>query len=127
MVGVVVVRGRSMLPTLRDGDRLLVRYGAYARTGDVVVARLRDGTVVVKRAPSGDDARANRLVAAQRQRGGGRRDSRALGVVPTTTCWRSSPLAVVAAAPAPVTRCDPHLPETTRTGQVPCGSIADRG
>ena len=39
-----------MLPGLRDGDRLLTRYGALPQPGDVVVARFRDGTVVVKRA-----------------------------------------------------------------------------
>ena len=39
-----------MLPTLRPGDRLLVRYGAPVRAGGVVVARFADGTVVVKRA-----------------------------------------------------------------------------
>jgi phage repressor protein C with HTH and peptisase S24 domain len=36
----VSVRGDSMLPTLRDGDACLVRWGAPARLGDVVVARL---------------------------------------------------------------------------------------
>ncbi len=39
-----------MLPTLRDGDRLLVRYGAHVRPGDLVVARFPDGTLAVKRA-----------------------------------------------------------------------------
>ena len=39
-----------MLPTVRDGDRLLVRYGAAVRPGDLVVARFPDGTVAVKRA-----------------------------------------------------------------------------
>ena len=39
-----------MLPTLRPGDRLLVRYGGAPRAGRVVVARFVDGTVVVKRA-----------------------------------------------------------------------------
>ena len=39
-----------MLPTLREGDRLLVRYGARVRPGDLVVARFADGTVAVKRA-----------------------------------------------------------------------------
>ena len=49
-----------MLPTLRSGDRLLVRYGARVRPGRLVVARFADGTLVVKRAaerrptPSGD-------------------------------------------------------------------------
>ncbi|QWZ10402.1 S24 family peptidase [Nocardioides panacis] len=48
--GLAVVRGRSMRPTLRDGDRLLVRHGAAPRPGDLVVVRLPDGVVAVKRA-----------------------------------------------------------------------------
>jgi phage repressor protein C with HTH and peptisase S24 domain len=47
--GLAVVRGRSMQPTLVDGDRLLVRHGATPRVGDVVVVRLPDGVVAVKR------------------------------------------------------------------------------
>jgi phage repressor protein C with HTH and peptisase S24 domain len=39
-----------MLPTLRPGDRLLVSYRRPVREGDLVVARLADGTVSVKRA-----------------------------------------------------------------------------
>jgi len=39
-----------MLPTVRDGDRLLVLYDAPVRPGDLVVARFADGTVGVKRA-----------------------------------------------------------------------------
>jgi phage repressor protein C with HTH and peptisase S24 domain len=39
-----------MLPTLRPGDRLLVSYRRTPREGDLVVARLADGTVSVKRA-----------------------------------------------------------------------------
>lgn len=53
-VGFAVVRGRSMLPTLRDGDRLLVRYGARVRPGDLVVVSLRSSAgpavLAVKRA-----------------------------------------------------------------------------
>ena len=45
-----MVRGRSMLPTLREGDLLLVRHGARVRPGDLVVARFADGTLAVKRA-----------------------------------------------------------------------------
>lgn len=45
-----MVRGDSMRPALRPGDRLLVRYGGRVRPGRVVVARFADGTVVVKRA-----------------------------------------------------------------------------
>lgn len=32
-----------MEPTLREGDRLLVRYGARPHTGDLVLVRLPDG------------------------------------------------------------------------------------
>jgi len=47
----VLVRGPSMVPTLRDGDALLVRRGGRVRAGDVVVARFRTrpGLLVVKR------------------------------------------------------------------------------
>jgi nickel-type superoxide dismutase maturation protease len=44
------VVGESMLPTLRSGDRLLVSYRADPHPGDIVVARLPDGTLSVKRA-----------------------------------------------------------------------------
>ncbi len=50
LVGLAVVRGRSMEPTLRDGDRLIVRYGAQPRPGGLVVVRLPDRPVAVKRA-----------------------------------------------------------------------------
>jgi signal peptidase I len=39
-----------MQPTLRDGDRIVVRHGAVPRVGDLVVVRLPDGVVAVKRA-----------------------------------------------------------------------------
>jgi hypothetical protein len=39
-----------MRPTLAPGDRLLVRYGARVRPGRLVLARLADGTLAVKRA-----------------------------------------------------------------------------
>jgi phage repressor protein C with HTH and peptisase S24 domain len=48
--GLVVVRGRSMQPTLYDGDRLVVRHGGRARVGDLVVVRLPSGVLAVKRA-----------------------------------------------------------------------------
>ncbi|NHA00094.1 nickel-type superoxide dismutase maturation protease [Nocardioides sp. W3-2-3] len=48
-VGLAVVRGDSMRPTLAPGDRLVVAYGARVQPGRVVVARFPDGTVVVKR------------------------------------------------------------------------------
>lgn len=48
----VLVHGPSMSPTLRHGDAVLVRAGAQARPGDVVVARfrIRPDLLVVKRA-----------------------------------------------------------------------------
>ncbi len=39
-----------MRPTLRPGDRLLVRYAAPVRAGGLVLARFADGTLTVKRA-----------------------------------------------------------------------------
>jgi phage repressor protein C with HTH and peptisase S24 domain len=39
-----------MLPTLREGDLLLVRNGVRPHAGDLVVARFVDGTIAVKRA-----------------------------------------------------------------------------
>ncbi len=49
-VGRVVVRGRSMEPTLRDGDHLLVRWGARPRPGRLVVVRWPGRPLSVKRA-----------------------------------------------------------------------------
>ena len=48
-LGMAVVTGRSMEPTLYDGDRLLVRYGARARPGRLAVVRLPQRPVAVKR------------------------------------------------------------------------------
>ena len=46
------MRGPSMSPTLRDGDVVLVRFGARVRAGDVVLVRwaARPGQLSVKRA-----------------------------------------------------------------------------
>jgi SOS-response transcriptional repressor LexA len=55
MWGFAVVRGRSMEPTLRDGDRLLVRHGATPRVGRLAVVRLPDGVVAVKRVTRRED------------------------------------------------------------------------
>ncbi len=48
----VAVRGPSMSPSLRDGDVVLVRFGAPVRPGDVVLVTwaARPGQVSVKRA-----------------------------------------------------------------------------
>ncbi|RYG38261.1 MAG: peptidase S24, partial [Burkholderiales bacterium] len=50
------VHGVSMHPGLRDGDRLVVVHDVPARVGDVVVARLPDTTVALKRIESIDEA-----------------------------------------------------------------------
>ncbi|GAA3222839.1 hypothetical protein GCM10017691_09320 [Pseudonocardia petroleophila] len=54
----VAVRGPSMSPTVRDGDVLLVRFGAAPSPGDVVLVRwsARPQQLSVKRAerPEGD-------------------------------------------------------------------------
>ena len=56
-IGIVLVRGPSMVPALRDGDCLLVRRGAGVRPGDLVVARFRErpDLLVVKRAAQRQD------------------------------------------------------------------------
>ena len=46
--GIAIVRGRSMLPTLRDGDRLLVDYGRSPRVGEIAVVRF-DDVLAIKR------------------------------------------------------------------------------
>lgn len=48
-LGMALVRGRSMAPTLRDGDRLLVGYGLRPCAGAVAVVRFADDVVAVKR------------------------------------------------------------------------------
>lgn len=47
-LGLAVVRGRSMQPTLRDGDRLLVLHGRLPRVGEIAVVRF-DDVLVIKR------------------------------------------------------------------------------
>ncbi len=48
--GLVRVAGESMLPTLRDGDVLLVRHGAEVRPGRLVIVELPERGPAVKRA-----------------------------------------------------------------------------
>ncbi|MFJ6486034.1 MULTISPECIES: nickel-type superoxide dismutase maturation protease [unclassified Streptomyces] len=50
--GVAEVTGPSMVPTLLNGDQLVVRYGAAVRPGNVVVLRhpLQQDLLVIKRA-----------------------------------------------------------------------------
>ena len=44
-----MVRGRSMEPTLYDGDRLVLLHDVTPRPGRLAVVRLPDGVVAVKR------------------------------------------------------------------------------
>ena len=46
-----------MLPTLRAGDRLLVRYAAPVAAGRLVLARFANGTLTVKRAVEARETR----------------------------------------------------------------------
>ncbi|MDQ1585693.1 MAG: hypothetical protein QOH80_1058 [Actinomycetota bacterium] len=55
-LGRVVVRGRSMQPTLYDGDHLVVRYGGTPRVGRLAVLRLPGGPLAVKRIAFQDGA-----------------------------------------------------------------------
>lgn len=52
----VAVRGPSMSPTVRDGDVVLVRFGAPPRAGDVVLVRwsARPQQLSIKRAERPD-------------------------------------------------------------------------
>lgn len=47
--GFARVRGRSMEPTLYDGDRLLVRYGVSPQIDQLAVVRLAHRPLAVKR------------------------------------------------------------------------------
>lgn len=54
---IAVNRGRSMQPTLRDGDRLLVRSGhRWVAVGRIAVIRLPGRPISVKRLAFRDDA-----------------------------------------------------------------------
>ena len=74
----VTVTGPSMVPTLRPGDRVLVRRGGRVTPGDVVIARFADlpSVLVVKRLRSAPvDGRAD--LASDNAAAGG--DSRTHG------------------------------------------------
>jgi len=49
--GIATVSGKSMHPTLREGDRLLVAYGRHVQAGDLVLVQLPgERPLAVKRA-----------------------------------------------------------------------------
>jgi nickel-type superoxide dismutase maturation protease len=85
-IDVVVVRGRSMAPTLLPGDRLLVAR-VRPRTGDVVLAAdpRASGRELIKRVAALDDAG----VTLRGDNPAGSTDGRNFGVVPAeTVAWR---------------------------------------
>ncbi|OEV05836.1 nickel-type superoxide dismutase maturation protease [Streptomyces oceani] len=79
-IGLAEVYNPSMLPTLRPGDQLVLRYGAPVRRGDVIVMRhpFQHDLLIVKRA-------VERRATGWWVRGDNpdvRNDSREFGVVP---------------------------------------------
>jgi NADPH:quinone reductase-like Zn-dependent oxidoreductase len=78
VLGFAVVRGQSMQPTLRPGDRLLVRYGGRPRAGRLAVVRLPHRPIGVKRVrrrvSDGWDVRSDNTLQGS--------DSRVFGPVP---------------------------------------------
>ena len=80
----VVVRGSSMQPSLQDGDRLLVGWGARPRPGDVAVVRLPPTTTGARR-----PAAVKRVVRAEPGGWWVERDNPAEGV----DSWQVGPIA----------------------------------
>ncbi len=80
LFGVAEVEGPSMVPTLYQGDQVLVRYGARVRGGHVVVLRhpLQQNLLIVKRAVQRREG--GWWVLADNARAGA--DSTVYGVVP---------------------------------------------
>jgi nickel-type superoxide dismutase maturation protease len=80
-VRLAVVRGPSMVPTLHDGDRIVVRLGAPRRlpVGRVVLVDLPDRPLSVKRLVS---AERDGAVRVEGDNPYGSTDSRTLGAVP---------------------------------------------
>ena len=81
-LGTALVSGPSMVPTLRSGDVVLVRYGAVPRPGRLVLARYGSmpDRLVVKRAvrrignPPTDDPLAGWWLASDNPHAGGGSD-----------------------------------------------------
>jgi nickel-type superoxide dismutase maturation protease len=73
--GVAVARGRSMEPTLHDGDRLLVRW-----FGGEALPAPAPGSVVVVRLPGGRPVAVKRLLARRPEGWWVERDNPAEGV-----------------------------------------------
>ena len=78
---IAVVRGPSMVPTLRDGDRVLVRHGALGAVaaGRVVLVELPDRPLSVKRLVA---IEADGRIRVEGDNEFGSTDSRTLGPLP---------------------------------------------
>jgi len=106
VVDVVEVRGRSMLPTLRPGDRLLVVRSRRARVGDVVLALdPRDaGRELVKRVsaagPVGVALRGDNPAFSTDGRTFGSLPARAIRWRVVARCWPLDRLGRLAPRPA---------------------------
>jgi phage repressor protein C with HTH and peptisase S24 domain len=87
----VVVSGPSMVPTLRDGDRVLVRHGARIRAGDLVLARFDDlDRLVLKRAVRPE--RTGWWLASDNPFAGGDSETHGPGRPLARVVWRYRPL-----------------------------------
>lgn len=87
----VIVSGPSMVPTLRDGDRVLVRLGAAVRPGDVVLARFPTlDRLVVKRAVR--EERGGWWLASDNHYAGGDSTTHGAATVLGRVVWRYRPL-----------------------------------
>jgi nickel-type superoxide dismutase maturation protease len=78
---IALVRGPSMAPTLRDGDRVLVRIGTSRRpsVGRIVLVKLPNRPLAVKRLV---EIGVDGLARVEGDNPFGSTDSRALGPIP---------------------------------------------
>jgi hypothetical protein len=81
---VIVVRGRSMMPTLREGEKVLARrvQGQTVRSGDIVILRVPG---------LGTDGTPNRYTAVKRVAATGRRPASPVPAAPDHDRQRTAP------------------------------------
>jgi phage repressor protein C with HTH and peptisase S24 domain len=84
----VRVSGPSMVPTLRDGDVVIVRHGARITSGDVVLATFRSmpERLVLKRAVRQEDG--GWWLASDNEHAGGDSASHGVADVHARVTWR---------------------------------------
>jgi hypothetical protein len=108
-----------MEPGLREGDRLLVRYGDVVRPGVLVLARFADGTLAVKRVAEARETRSGGegwwLLSDNPAEGV---DSRHRGVVPAEEVLAVVRLRVWPPPPVRAAQCRiGHIVRTTPSDQ----------